>query len=279
MEYVIAFVALTAMEIVLAIDNIVFIAIAVGRLLKEQQPQPRRWGLLVALVMRILLLLTLSWILKLQALLFHLSSLEIPTEWLAEKIDGVSGKDLIVFASGLFLIWKSVYEIHKNIEDLDDDIVTPDLPRQKEVQQESRFASVLVQIALMDIIFSIDFVITAVEMVKADSIGLGVMIAAIIVAMMAMLIFAGPVSDFVGHHPTPKVLALAILILIGMMLVAEGIGTEIDKGYIYFAMAFALGVELLNLRMRGKREAVTNSEQRVARSGWCVASTKYGLGG
>lgn len=281
MELLIALVALSAMEIVLGIDNIVFIAIVTSRLPPAQQPRARRLGLLLAMVMRILLLLTLSVILQLDDPLFELSSLGFPAEsWTSKadleiaelethmplthdsenrifdlkswvhtikEMDGVSGKDLILLFGGLFLIWKSVHEIHKKFDGEEDEASRIE-------SGKTSFASVLVTIAFMDIVFSIDSVITAVGMVRADGEhfwrGMSVMVAAVVIAVAVMVIFAERVSRFVDENPTLKMLALSFLILIGAMLVAEGVGTHFDKGYIYFAMAFAIVVEMLNLRLR-----------------------------
>ncbi len=240
MEYVIALVALSAMEIVLGIDNIIFIAILTGRLPVEQQRTARRLGLALALVMRILLLLSLTYIMRLTEPVMHLSQF-VPREWLDEQVDAVSIKDLILIVGGLFLIWKSVHEIHNKFQSEHDD---------QDTAGRLSFGGVLVQIALMDVIFSLDSVITAVGMVEGDTYGLAVMIIAVILAVVVMLIFSEGVSRFVMRNPTLKMLALSFLILIGVMLVAEGIGTHMNKGYIYFAMAFSLLVEMLNLRMR-----------------------------
>lgn len=243
MEYVIALIALSAMEIVLGIDNIVFIAVLVGRLPESQRAKARQLGLLLALVTRILLLLTISWIVRLVDPVFHLASLGFPEDWLTDEINAVSWKDIILAGGGLFLIWKSVHEIHKKVEGDEESHV---------VAAHAGFTTVLIEIALFDILFSLDSVITAVGMVKPTTTGLMVMIAAVVLAMIVMLVFAGKVSEFIERHPTLKMLALSFLILIGVMLVAEGVGTHFDRKYIYFAMAFSLMVELLNLRMRTK---------------------------
>ncbi len=253
-ELVIAFIALTMMEIVLGIDNIVFIAIVTGRLPVEQQAAGRRVGLILALVMRILLLLSITWIMKLVDPIFFLESAGFSSTWFPgveaeawKEINAVSCKDLILFGGGLFLIYKSVSEIHKKLEGGGEEHDLPD---------RINFSGVLVQIALLDVIFSLDSVITAVGMVDTGedsahgNAGIVVMVAAIIAAVIVMLIFAGRVSGFVERHPTVKMLALSFLILIGVMLVAEGVGHHVNKNYIYFAMAFALGVELLNLKVR-----------------------------
>lgn len=241
MEYLVALVALTAMEIVLGIDNIVFIAILTGRLPAQQQPAARRCGLSLAMLMRIALLLTITWVLGLTKPIFHLSSLPLPAEWLNDDINQVSVKDLILLAGGLFLLWKSVHEIHSRVAGPEEE---------NSARTRSTFAGVILQIVMMDIIFSLDSVITAVGMVRADGYGIWVMIGAVMIAVGVMLIFSETVSRFVEEHPTLKMLALSFLLLIGVMLVAEGIGTHFNKGYIYFAMAFALLVEALNLRVR-----------------------------
>jgi predicted tellurium resistance membrane protein TerC len=264
MDWLIPLVTLTAMEIVLGIDNIIFIAILSGRLPKEQQAKARSLGLGAALVMRVLLLLSLSWLLGLTQPLFYLSDLGILESWLVaetallatddphpqtaapdspegpahdpQAINGISLRDLILLVGGLFLIGKSVVEIHHRIEGQGG---------HGEVRA-STMGSVLLQIAVLDIVFSLDSVITAVGMAK----DIWVMVTAVILAVGVMLWAAGPISAFVERHPTLKVLALSFLILIGVLLVAEGIGTHVNKGYIYFAMAFALVVEMINLRIR-----------------------------
>jgi predicted tellurium resistance membrane protein TerC len=241
-EDLIALVALTAMEIVLGIDNIVFISILTSRLPAAQQPSARRLGLALAMGMRILLLFSLSWILALEEPFLHLSDLHIPLDaWLSgdslEAVDGVSVRDLILIAGGLFLIAKSVHEVHAKLEGAD---------HRSAKHRNVSFGGVLVQIAVLDIVFSLDSVITAVGMAKE----LWVMVTAVMLAVGVMMVFAGSVSRFVEKHPTIKMLALSFLILIGVMLVADGVGTHINKGYIYFAMCFALIVEFLNLRIR-----------------------------
>ena len=255
-EHAIALVALTIMEIVLGIDNIIFIAILTSRLPKEQQPAARGLGLGLALIMRLLLLLMLTWIMRADDAIFTFSELFARFGWSFEEavnrfrlheetyahINEVSIRDLIMLGGGLFLIWKSVHEIHKKLEGEHDGQKVPRPPS---------FAGVLVQIALLDIVFSLDSVITAVGMARE----IWVMITAVILAVGVMLVFAGRISAFVERHPTLKMLALCFLLLIGVMLVADGIGTEISKGYIYFAMAFAVLVEMLNLWMKTKHPA------------------------
>ena len=233
-EIWISLLTLTVLEIVLGIDNIVFISILAGKLPKEQQAKARQMGLSLALVTRILLLCGLAWMVKLTRPLF-----EIPTFGLTGHTHGVSGRDLILILGGLFLLWKSTHEIHEKMEGEDGGTSSRVAPR---------FAAVIIQILLLDIVFSLDSVITAVGMARH----LGVMIAAVIIALGFMLFFAGWISDFIHKHPSLKMLALSFLMLIGCALVAEGFHKEIPKGYIYFAMAFSVGVESLNIRMRSK---------------------------
>ncbi|MGI9495236.1 MAG: TerC family protein [Mariniblastus sp.] len=268
MEFVIALLALTAMEIVLGIDNIVFITIASAKLPKSQQPLARRLGLALALLTRLLLLLSLYYLVhdaQFQRPIFELTDLGVPQsiiermsvtdastaghlsgEVLKEvnhehftEANDVSLKDLILFLGGLFLVAKSVYEIH-------DEFGHGDAVDTKPTKR--MFAGVLIQIALLDVVFSLDSVITAVGMVD----DITIMVASIIIAVIVMLVFAEPVSRFVEKHPTLKMLALSFLILIGVMLIAEGVGAHMDKGYIYFAMFFALIVEVMNIGLRQK---------------------------
>ena len=226
---------LTVLEIILGIDNIVFISILAGKLPPEQQARARQTGLSLALITRIMLLCGLAWMVKLTKPLF-----EIPTLGILHEPHGVSGRDLILICGGLFLLWKSTNEIHDKLEGEDGETSRRVAPR---------FVAVIVQILLLDIVFSLDSVITAVGMAKY----LGVMIAAVILALVFMLFFAGHISGFIHKHPSLKVLALSFLMLIGCALVAEGFHKEIPKGYIYFAMAFSVGVESLNIRMRAKK--------------------------
>jgi predicted tellurium resistance membrane protein TerC len=219
---------LTALEIVLGIDNIVFISILAGRLPKEKQKQARLCGLSLAMIMRVLLLLSLSWVMHLTQPLFSLGSF------------AVTGRALILILGGLFLLAKSTREIHHHVEGGDEHGAGP---------RRVSFASVLVQIVLLDIVFSLDSVITAVGMVDE----IGVMIAAVIAAIVVMLVFSGVISVFIQRHPTLKMLALSFLLLIGVNLIGEGLGFHIPKGYTYFAMGFSLAVEMLNLTVR-KRE-------------------------
>ncbi|QIN80776.1 TerC family protein [Rubrobacter marinus] len=227
-EIWIAFLTLLALEIVLGIDNVIFISILVDKLPQERQALARRLGLGLALVMRVLLLLSLSWVIGLTAPLFTLLGQEI------------SGRDLILILGGLFLLGKSTYEIHENLEGEEG---------HSSARVKATFGSVLIQIVILDMVFSLDSVITAVGMVDQVS----VMIAAVVVSIGVMLVSAEAVSGFVSRHPTVKMLALSFLLLIGFSLLLEGFGQHVPKGYIYFAMGFAVLVELLNLRVRRRR--------------------------
>jgi predicted tellurium resistance membrane protein TerC len=227
----VALATLTALEIVLGIDNVVFISILSGKLPQEQQGRARRIGLLLAMLMRIALLFSLTWIIQLTAPLFSVLGQEI------------SGRDLVLIIGGLFLLGKSTHEIHDRLEGEEGEASTRVGPSLR---------SVLIQIVLLDIVFSLDSVITAVGMAEE----LGVMVTAVVVAVGFMMFFARPISEFVDRHPTVKMLALSFLLLIGMALIADGLDRHIPKGYIYFAMAFSVGVELLNLRARRGIKAV-----------------------
>lgn len=225
----IALFTLTSLEIVLGIDNIIFISILAGKLPAEQQPRARFVGLGAAMLMRLALLFFISWIIGLTAPLFSVFG------------NAISGRDLILLFGGLFLIGKSTYEIHEKLEGEEG---------HTSARVASSFAAVIIQIMLIDIVFSLDSVITAVGMVKH----IGVMIAAVVISVGFMMFFAGSISDFVNKHPTIKILALSFLILIGVMLVADGFGRHIPKGYIYFAMAFSVFVEMINIKLRRKTE-------------------------
>src|SRR3982751_1484726 len=223
----IAFLTLTVLELVLGIDNVIFISILSGKLPAVQQPRARLIGLSLALIMRVLLLISLTWVMGLVDPLFTVIGQQ------------VSGRDLILLIGGLFLIAKSTHEIHGSLEG--------------EEGEQSRkvfagFTSVIIQIMLLDIVFSLDSVITAVGMVN----NIWIMIAAVVVSIIAMMLFAGPIGSFVQRHPTIKMLALAFLLLIGVTLIGEGLHQHILKGYIYFAMAFSVVVEALNIRLRKK---------------------------
>lgn len=227
-DALLALVTLTVLEIVLGVDNVIFISILAGKLPADQQERARRMGLMAAMVMRVLLLLSLAWIIRLTAPLFSVLGQEI------------SGRDLILLGGGLFLLAKATREIHEKLEGVEG---------HRSAAVAPSFAAVIGQIMLLDIVFSLDSVITAVGM--ADE--LWVMVAAVLLSVGVMLVSAGAISDFVNHHPTVKVLALSFLLLIGMSLVAEGLDQHIPKGYIYFAMAFSVFVEMVNLRTTRKR--------------------------
>jgi predicted tellurium resistance membrane protein TerC len=250
--WIIPLLTLTVMEIVLGIDNIIFIALVAGRLPAGQQATARQLGLGLALITRLLLLCALSWLLGLTRTLFTLSDLGVPAGWLPPAANEVSGRDLILIGGGLFLIGKSVFEIHGKLEGASHE--------RADGKGAGRLGWALVQIVVLDIIFSLDSVITAVGMAQQ----LWVMIVAMVLAVGVMLVFAGPVSAFVHRHPTIQMLALSFLILIGVMLVAEGIEKHIERGYIYFAMAFSLIVELLNLRLRKPAAPTTDNVTRVS---------------
>ncbi|HEU4748395.1 MAG TPA: TerC family protein [Gemmatimonadaceae bacterium] len=226
-----ALATLLALEIVLGVDNVVFIAILAAKLPADQQKRARTLGLGLALITRILLLLSLAWMIRLTEPLFSVLGQE------------VSGRDLILIVGGLFLIAKSTHEMHGRLEGEEGEASTRVYPS---------FRNVIVQILLLDIVFSLDSVITAVGMVDR----IEIMITAVILALIVMLIAAGPISGFVERHPTVKMLALAFLLLIGTTLIIEGFGQHIQKGYIYFAMAFSLFVEILNLRVRKVSEPI-----------------------
>jgi predicted tellurium resistance membrane protein TerC len=242
-EALVALVTLTVLEIVLGIDNIIFISILAGKLPQDQQARARTLGLGLAMGTRILLLLSITWIMRLTAPLFAVFGQEI------------SGRDLILGLGGLFLIWKSVREIHERLEG--------PAEHAHGVREAVTFSSVLVQIALLDIVFSLDSVITAVGM--ADEVA--VMIAAVVIAVGFMMFSAGPVSAFVEAHPTVKMLALSFLLMIGVTLIAESLDRHIPKGYIYFAMAFSVLVEMLNLRMKKVHEKPVHLRRGPAPAG------------
>ncbi|QQE89041.1 TerC family protein [Azotobacter chroococcum] len=228
-EIWVAFFTLTALEIVLGIDNIIMISILVGRMPKEMQARTRLFGLALAMVTRILLLLSISWVMGLTVDLFHVFG------------QGISGRDLILFFGGLFLLWKSSTEIYHGLEGEDE---TNEAPK-----GGGQFIGTIVQIAIIDIVFSLDSVITAVGMVSH----VPVMVAAIIVAVLVMMAASGTISEFIDKHPSLKLLALSFLIVVGTVLIAESFEVHVPKGYVYFAMAFSLAVEALNIRMRRPR--------------------------
>ncbi len=222
----IALFTLTALEIVLGIDNIIFISILVGRLPEHQRNKARRLGLALAMGSRIALLMSLAWIMRLTEPLFSVADFDI------------TGRDIILIGGGLFLLWKSVHEIHNSLEGEDE---------ANEVNaRAASFGGVLVQIAIIDIVFSLDSVITAVGLANQ----IMVMVLAIVISVGVMMFAAKPIGEFVDRHPTIKILALSFLVLVGVTLIAEGLGTHVPKGYIYFAMAFSVIVEMINIRMR-----------------------------
>ena len=233
LQSLISLLTLMSLEVILGIDNVIFIAILAGKLPREEQGKARRLGIAMAVISRIMLLLGITWVMRLTQPLFSVFDYAF------------SGKQLILLGGGLFLIAKATYEIHDKLEGAEEH-------GKGAAAARNALASVVLQIMLVDIVFSLDSVITAVGMTPH----IELMIIAVIAAALVMLVFSGPISDFVHKHPTFKMLALAFLILIGVMLVAEGFGQHIDKGYIYFAMAFALLVEVLNLRMRRKAPPV-----------------------
>ena len=224
----IALATLTVLEIVLGIDNIVFISVLVGRLPEKVRQKGRIIGLSLAMVSRILLLLTLSWIIKLTSPVFTVLG------------NDISGRDIILISGGLFLLGKSTTEIHHSLEGSESG---------RSISRRATFLSVITQIAILDIVFSLDSVITAIGIAK----DLEVMVLAIVIAVAVMIAAAGTIGDFVAKHPTIKMLALSFLVLIGVALIADGLDLHIPKGYIYFAMAFSVGVEMLNIRMRRKQ--------------------------
>jgi len=227
----IALSTLTVLEIVLGVDNVIFISILAGKLPKDQQAKARRVGLILAMVMRILLLFSIAWIIKLTA------------PWFSVFGQDISGRDLILLLGGLFLLAKATHEIHDKLEGEEG---------HGSARVAASFMSVIIQIMLLDIVFSLDSVITAVGM--ADD--LAVMVAAVVIAVGVMMMSAGAISGFVDRHPTVKILALSFLILIGVSLIAEAFEQHIPKGYIYFAMAFSVFVEMINLRVRAKGQPV-----------------------
>jgi predicted tellurium resistance membrane protein TerC len=227
-----ALVTLTFLEIVLGIDNVIFISILSAKLPAAEQPRARRLGLLGAMLMRIALLLSIAWVVRLTAPLVSIAGWEI------------SGRDLILIGGGLFLLAKATLELHERLEGEE---------HERQARAAVSFGVVIGQIMLLDIVFSLDSVITAVGM--ADDIA--IMVTAVVLSVAIMMASAGPVSEFVGRHPTIKVLALSFLLLIGVSLVADGLGLHIPKGYIYFAMGFSVFVEMINLRLRGHAAPVT----------------------
>jgi predicted tellurium resistance membrane protein TerC len=224
----IAFLTLTALELVLGIDNVIFIAILVDKLAEARREVARRIGLFLAMFMRIGLLFLLSWVVGLTATVFTVFAQEI------------SGRDLILIGGGVFLLWKSTMEVHQLLEGVEGRVSSA---------VRASFAGIIVQIIVIDMVFSLDSIVTAVGIVDE----LAIMIAAVVVSVGLMMMFAGAIGRFVSAHPTIKMLALSFLFVIGMVLVADGLGHHVPKGYIYFAMAFSVGVELLNIRLRRRQ--------------------------
>jgi len=229
----IAFATLTALELVLGIDNIIFISILVDKLPEQQRELARRLGLGMAMFMRIGLLLVLAWIIGLTAPLFSVLG------------EDISGRDLILIGGGLFLLWKSTSEIHQSLEGEEG---------HSSSAVKATFTAVILQIMVIDLVFSLDSIITAVGMVTE----IAVMIAAVVASVGLMMMFAGGIGRFVSNHPSIKMLALSFLVAVGVVLIAEGFGHHVPKGYIYFAMAFSLSVEMLNIRMRRRRAAAVH---------------------
>jgi len=234
----IAFATLTALELVLGIDNIIFISILVDKLPKERQELARKIGLFMAMFMRIGLLLLLAWIVGLVAPLFTVFG------------QGISGRDLILILGGLFLIWKSTSEIHQSLEGVEHEVNS---------KVKATFSAVILQIMLVDLVFSLDSIITAVGMVD----DVRIMIAAVIASVALMMVAAGPIGRFVSAHPTIKMLALSFLVVVGVVLVAEGFDNHVPKGYVYFGMAFSLAVEMLNIRLRKRAAAAVKLHTHI----------------
>ncbi|WJN59854.1 TerC family protein [Pseudomonas sp. SO81] len=242
-EIWVAFLTLTALEIVLGIDNIIFISILVSRLPAAQQPKARFFGLALAMGTRILLLLSITWVMQLTNDLFHLFG------------QGISGRDLILFFGGLFLLFKSTMEIFHSLEGAEE--------AQQNGGKARGFMGIIIQIAIIDIVFSLDSVITAVGLVQH----VPVMVAAIVISVLVMMLSASTISSFIDKHPSLKILALSFLIVVGTVLIAEAFEVHVPKGYVYFAMAFSLAVEAINIRIRGAMARRRDSEPVQLRKG------------
>lgn len=236
-EIWVAFLTLTALEIVLGIDNIIFISILVSRLPVEQQPRARFFGLALAMGTRILLLLSITWVMRLTTDLFHVFG------------EGISGRDLILFFGGLFLLFKSTAEIYHSLEGAEEG--GQDAPK-----KSYGFMGIIIQIAIIDIVFSLDSVITAVGLVQH----VPVMVAAIVISVLVMMLSASTIASFIDKHPSLKMLALSFLIVVGTVLIAESFGVHVPKGYVYFAMAFSLAVEAINIRLRSAQARARQEE-------------------
>lgn len=240
MDWLVGLLTLVVLEVILGLDNVIFISILAARLPADQQKKARNWGLGLAMVMRLALLAVVSWIMKLEGTLF--------TIWDQD----ISGKDLILIVGGLFLIYKSATEIYHKMEGEEGD-------KSGKIKANS-FRDILIQILLLDLVFSVDSIITAVGMVKE----IWIMYTAVIITVVIMLVAAGPISRFINRHPAFKILALSFLLVIGMALMAEGLGVYIPKGYIYFSIAFALVVDLIQMRVAKKSKPVQVHEHYVA---------------
>jgi predicted tellurium resistance membrane protein TerC len=243
----IAFITLVALELVLGVDNVIFISILAGKLPTHQQARARTTGIALAVITRILLLLSLSWVIGLTQPLISMFAVEI------------SGRDAILVLGGLFLIGKATHEIHQKLEGMEG---------HASARVKPSFASVILQVLLLDVVFSLDSVITAVGMVDQ----IAIMVAAVLIAALVMIVAAGPLGDFVEEHPTVKMLALSFLLLIGFTLIVEGFHQHIPKGYIYFALGFSVLVEMLNLRLRQVREPVKLHEPYRPEAGAALAA-------
>lgn len=267
-QALIALVTLTVLEVVLGIDNIIFISVLADKLPREQQGKARTVGLSLAMILRILLLLSISWIMSLT------TAIPVVGGWFSPVLGDktyLNWRDAILLGGGLFLIWKATTEIHDKLEGVE---------HGAEAGPKISFASVIAQILVLDIVFSLDSVITAVGMVQTTpetfKVGLTIMITAVVIAVGVMLFAAKPIADFVNRHPTVKMLAFAFLILVGVVLVVDASHRHIPKGYIYFAMAFSVGVEMLNLRLRKHQGKPVVLHQRIGHAG--VASPATGGG-
>lgn len=239
-----ALITLTVLELILGVDNIIFISIVSNKLPIEQQPKARTIGLVLALVFRIILLLTITWIIRLTEPVFSIGFIEEDGQPL-----GISWKDIILILGGIFLVFKSTLEIHHKME-------IPDGAGGQKVKAPSSFSAVILQIVLVDAVFSFDSILTAIGLVE----NVLIMIIAVVISMILMMVFAGAISNFINKHPTLQILALSFLIMIGVMLVAEGFHQEINKAYIYTAIAFSLIVELINMRLRKKQQLQLNNQ-------------------
>lgn len=267
MDWVLPLLTLTLMEVVLGIDNIVFLSILIGALPEEKRKTARTIGLSLALGARIVLLLGIKWVMGLETALFHWSSIGfIPDGWVeSHNVDAVTGRDLVLLGGGFFLIGKSVVEIHKKTMGGDESEIAAKA-------EQASFAGVIVQIVILDLVFSLDSVISAIGMAR----DVWVMVVAMLIAVGLMAIFSGRVSRFIDENPTFKMLALSFLVMIGVMLLGEGAGTHINKGYIYVAMVFALAVELLNMRARRRKDS---EKRQTLKAEALAASERHSLSG